>query len=229
MKKKSFLILSLCSLLVLIAFNVIYFVVPFNREISNGTFWIIYGFTHAFILLFWIISLYFLKSKTRKEKFAKAQLIRNVAIFGSIQFVLCILFLIVGNFIDIPFWIPLVLEIILFTFCTILLLVRKEYSNYIVQHDMAISKGSEFISCIRKELYELSYKNKEKELKKPLEKLCELSCYTDPISKNNSEIIEKDIICKVGQLRVSINSKNTQKSLDLIYEITHLFNQRKGF
>ena len=62
---------------------------------------------------------------------------------------------------------------------------------------------------------------------KALEKLFEIANYSDPISNPNTDIIEKEILVKVSQLRTIVHNDSVEKAIALINDITILFNQRK--
>ena len=64
---------------------------------------------------------------------------------------------------------------------------------------------------------------------KALKKLFEVANYSDPISNPNADIIEKEILVKVSQLRTVVHNGSVEKAIALIKDITILFSQRKDF
>lgn len=228
MKKNIFAVI-ISFLIAIVAFNLLFFLIPFNWSLSPSCFWIIYGFTTFAFVLFFAIVLNYFKNKNKNSKFVNMHIVRTCNIGFLVQLFLTIVFLVLGNFVKIEFWIPIIPEIILASIISILLIVRRSYSTYIFRHDDEITKNSEFATSIRREIKDICYKNDNKDLDKALEKLFEVANYSDPISNPNTDIIEKEILVKVSQLRTVVHNSSVEKAIALIKDITILFSQRKDF
>ena len=230
MNKKISLTSILIFALVIIAFNLIFFLVPLKWDTSGSSFWIVYGFS-MFIFCLTLVSniIFFNKNKTKKEKFLGLNALRTSNITFFIQLFVSTLFLILGNFVRVEFWIPLIVEILLITVTVVLLCSKSLYSSYISKHDVEIEINSTFIISVRTELKSLCLKNKIKELKKPLESLYEKSCFIDPVSKDTRNEIDKSILSVLGKLENAIATNSTSRAIELIHDLNVLFIERSEY
>ena len=88
----------------------------------------------------------------------------------------------VGNWYEVYYWIPLIVEVILFGLSIIAVTIRNEYRNFIDTIDEKDVKKKEFIKELRVEVDSLVRANKIEALKPELEKLAETVKFTDPVS-----------------------------------------------
>ena len=158
MKKNIFAVI-ISFLIAIVAFNLLFFLIPFNWSLSPSCFWIIYGFTTFAFVLFFVILLNYFKNKNKNSKIVNMHIVRTCTIGFLIQLLLTIVFLVLGNFVKIEFWIPIIPEIILVSIISILLIARRSYSTYIFRHDNEIAKNSEF-DALREYLVEIIYSKK---------------------------------------------------------------------
>ena len=86
-----FSVTCLVSLIVLVAYNILYFVIPFNRDLSGAVFWISYGVTN-FLILFNLLTVYLgFTDKSLRSRVFGIPIVTLGVYFTIIQFVADIL------------------------------------------------------------------------------------------------------------------------------------------
>ncbi len=218
----------LVSLIVLVAYNILYFVIPFNRDLSGAAFWISYGVTN-FLILFNLLTVYLgIKDKSLRSRVFGIPIVTLGVYFTIIQFVADILIMSIGNFVKIPYWVVVVFEVLLLATAFISLIARKAYKDTIITIDAKAEK-EDFIKDLRIQLDTLVHASiSDAQLKNNLRKLYETVKYTTPVSKKCVYEIEEDISTKVAALKKAIQDENVVKANGLIDDITNLIRERKA-
>ena len=204
------------------------FIVPFNRELSNAAFWITYGCTWAALVFAGITVAIAFNKKELKSK-----------IFGipvhCVGYTVVILQLLidgvvmgVGNWYEVKFWIPLIVEVILFGLAIIAVTIRNEYRNFIDKIDEKDVKKKEFIKELRVEVDSLVKSNRIEVLKPELEKLAETVRFTDPVSDNAVIDIEDQIVTEFESLQKAISDGDADKARTQVEKILNLLDERKA-
>ena len=217
----------LVSLIVLVAYNILYFVIPFNRDLSGAAFWISYGVTN-FLILFNLLTVYLgFKDKSLRSRVFGIPIVTLGVYFTIIQFVADILIMSIGNFVKIPYWVVVVFEVLLLAAAFISLIARKAYKDTIITIDTKAEE--DFIKDLRIQLDTLVHVSiSDAQLKNNLRKLYETVKYTTPVSKKCVYEIEEDISSKVAALKKAVQEENVIKANGLIDDITNLIRERKA-
>ena len=218
----------LVSLIVLAAYNILYFVIPFNRDLSGAAFWISYGVTN-FLILFNLFTIYLgFKDKSLRSRVFGIPIVTLGVYYTIIQFVADILIMSIGSFVKIPYWVVVVFEVLLLATAFISLIARKAYKDAIITIDTKEEK-EDFIKDLRIQLDTLVHASmSDAQLRNDLRKLYETVKYTNPVSKKCVYEIEDDISTKVAALRKAVQDENVVKAKGLIDDITNLIRERKA-
>ena len=223
---KKGIVTGLILLILLAVYNVLYFVIPFDRTLSNGAYWLTYGFTTFFIIFMAVVVFIGFHDKDIKSRVMGIPVVYLGYSVLCTQFVIDAIVMGVGNFFEIKTWIPLIVEVLLLAFFLISLIARTAYKDTIAKIDNQKQRKA-YITELRIQLESMLNSVSNEEVKKELAKLCETVKYTDPVSYKEVEDIEDDISYKVEELSKSISNGDSNKSLEIIGLVFNLVNERK--
>lgn len=223
---KKAIVTTLILAVILAAYNVLYFVIPYNRDLSNAAMWITYGVT-TFLIVFSAVTvcigIYDKELKSRVLGIPILYLGYGVLVA---QFVIDIVITTVGSRFEVGAWVAAVVETLLLSFFFISLIARTAYKDTIKKIDEKEYKES-FIRELRPELKLLVDSVNDGEVKTALNKLYETVLCTDPVSSKFVIEIEDEISEKIKVLKESVAAGDDVKSLNLIRETELLVKERK--
>lgn len=223
---KKTIVTNLILAVLLAAYNVLYFVIPYNRDLSNAAMWITYGvttFLTAFSAVTVCIGIYDKELKSRVFGIPILYLGYGVLVA---QFVIDTVITAVGSRFEVGAWVAAVVETLLLAFFFISLIARTAYKDTIKKIDEKEYKES-FIRELRPELKLLVDSVNDGEVKTALNKLYETVLCTDPVSSKFVIEIEDEISEKIKALKESVAAGDDVKSLNLIRETDLLVKERK--
>ena len=122
-----------------------------------------------------------------------------------IQIVIDIIVLIVGNFIAMYFWIPLIAEALLYGLCGISLIVRTTYNKTIAAIQEKEKKKTSLIAEMRIQMQLIESNTKDKPYYKDIVRLNMMFKYADPVSEKSIIELENEIMQNVKELKSSIS------------------------
>lgn len=223
---KKAIVTTLIIAVILAAYNVLYFVIPYNRDLSNAAMWITYGvttFLTAFSAVTVCIGIYDKELKSRVFGIPILYLGYGVLVA---QFVIDTVITAVGSRFEVGAWVAAVVETLLLAFFFISLIARTAYKDTIKKIDEKEYKES-FIRELRPELKLLVDSVNDGKVKTALNKLYETVLCTDPVSSKFVIEIEDEISEKIKVLKESVAAGDNVKSLNLIRETDLLVKERK--
>lgn len=223
---KKAIVTTLIIAVILAAYNVLYFVIPYNRDLSNAAIWITYGvttFLTAFSAVTVCIGIYDKELKSRVFGIPILYLGYGVLVA---QFVIDTVITAVGSRFEVGAWVAAVVETLMLAFFFISLIARTAYKDTIKKIDEKEYKES-FIRELRPELKLLVDSVNDGEVKTALNKLYETVLCTDPVSSKFVIEIEDEISEKIKVLKESVAAGDDVKSLNLIRETDLLVKERK--
>ena len=223
---KKAIVTTLILAVILAAYNVLYFVIPYNRDLSNAAMWITYGVT-TFLIVFSAVTVCIgIYDKELKSRvFGIPILYLGYGVLVA-QFVIDTVITAVGSRFDVGAWVAAVVETLLLAFFFISLIARTAYKDTIKKIDEKEYKES-FIRELRPELKLLVDSVNDGEVKTALNKLYETVLCTDPVSSKFVIEIEDEISEKIKVLKESVAAGDDVKSLNLIRETDLLVKERK--
>lgn len=223
---KRAIVTSLILLVILAAYNILYFVIPFNRTLSQTSYWITYGCTTFVVLFMGVLVFNGIGDKNKKSRVFGLPILYLGFMAIIIQLIFDIIVMVIGNWLEFKSWITIVFETLFLSVFFISLIVGTAYKDTIKKIDKLSTKEN-FIRDLRVDLEVLSSGVENDLLKEPLNKLFEKVKYTDPVSSKNVFDIEDEILNKIITLRAEIQDNQIEKALKTIKAIDSLITERK--
>lgn len=220
MKNKRFDIYGILILLVIaVLYNVLYFLIPFNRTYSNISFWITYGLTMAMLIMTGFVAYISFNKEKLKSRIFGISIFKAILIADIIQLVLNIVVMSVGNFYEIPYWIIIVIEVLIVCYSLISLIVKTAYREKIDEIDDKTINKTSFIEELRVQSQLLMPLAKNKSYYQSLSKMIDVIKYCNPISNEQVIDLEDEILNNIYKLRdfiISDNDINAEKTIQVI-------------
>jgi len=211
------------SVFIIIAvYNVVVFVIPFNR---GGGFWTGYGFSMLAMLLTATVGFFVFDKETLKSKFYGIPLIYVVWRYLIIQLIISF-FEIVLDFIPIPFQYGLALNTIILGACLIGLFTVKLAKDEIERIDKKVKEKVFYIKSLQVDIEGLVGKVSDDSLKNLLKDLVEVIRYSDPMSSPQLAAIENKIEARSAALTEAVEKSDGETVKVLSNDLQQLFAER---
>lgn len=224
--KKAIITLSIIAIVAII-YNVLYFAIPWNKALSSSAFWMTYAFSWlSFIFSAVVTGIAFSKKELKSRIFGIP--IHCIAYsVVLIQLVLDFIIMGVGSKVEIQFWIPLIIEVVLYGVASISAIAKTAYRDHIDTVDNIVIKKA-FIQQLRIKADSLVETNKIGEISSDLIKLSETIKSTDPVSYKEVEELEDQITVSFEDLEKAITDGDIDKARLSIAKVNRLLNERKA-
>lgn len=212
--------------IILVIYNLLVFIIPF-KHINNLTFWLTWVFGLISILGQPIIAFIALKdSQSLKSKIYGWPIIKIGYVYLIVQLIICLLFFILGIFVNVATWIVVLLSIVLIGLISIGLIATDTYKEEIIKMEESAPLSTKFINNLKANSRSLLTKVDNSKLKAELQVLIDTINYSDPVSSDSSLEIEDEINRKFNDLKNDISNYNFDNVIDNIRELTSLVNER---
>lgn len=224
--KKAGITLAIIGLIAVV-YNVIFFVVPWNNGMSVAATWITYGCTWLALIFGGVVTAVAFNKKELKSR------IFGIPVHCVGYTVLLLQLLIdgvvmgVGHWFEIAFWIPTIVEVLLFALATITVIARAANRDFIDTIDKKEVKEA-YIKQLRIEIDSLVEANTIDAIKADLVKLAETVKYTDPVSHKDVEDTEDQITVAFEELEKAVAEGDVAKAQSAIAKMNRLLNERKA-
>ena len=224
--KKAGITLAIIGLIAVV-YNVIFFVVPWNNGMSVAATWITYGCTWLALIFGGVVTAVAFNKKELKSR------IFGIPVHCVGYTVLLLQLLIdgvvmgVGHWFEIAFWIPTIVEVLLFALAIITVIVRAANRDFIDSIDKKEVKEA-YIKQLRIEVDSLVEANTIDAIKADLVKLAETVRYTDPVSHKDVEDTEDQITVAFEELEKAVAEGDVAKAQSAIAKMNRLLNERKA-
>ena len=198
--------------------------IPFPKPAAS---WIMFAFSIISIVGGCGISLYaFGKSEELKSKFYGYPVFRIGFLYTALQLGLSILIYIIGGFVDLPYWIGLILSVLLIGMAAIGVIAidnARDYVEDIEDNTVIVTKTIKKFNVDIAELLDIC---KSKEVYDPLKKLVEKFKYSDVVSSDATQEKEEEIELEIEKLKAMINVKTDEEVIEKIQLISNLLSSR---
>ena len=225
---KKTLITLLILLIVAAIYNVVYFVVPWKRELSNAAFWVTYGCTWLALVFAGIVTAIAFGKKDLKSRVFGIPIFYVGYCVVILQLVIDFVVMGVGSWYVIKYWIPLIIEVLVYGIAAISIIARTAYRDSIDQMETKAEQKKAFIKEFRIELDVLVSSNKIDSIKPELDTLAEKVRYTDPVSSSAVTEVEDQIVNEFELLQKAISDGEADKAKNLISKVSNLLDERKA-
>ena len=206
--------------IVLAVFNIITFVLPFNR---SGSYWIGYGFTMLAILLTAGVGLYALGREGLKSKFYGMSIVLVAWTYLIVQAITGVLEMVIFT---IPYQYTLVINIVMLGACLIGLIGVNMGKEEIERIEAKVNEKVFFIKSLQGDVEGLASRASDGSLIKALKELADTIRYSDPMSSPLLATIENKIEIKTATLAEAVEADDAVSAKGSIDELQQLFAER---
>ena len=206
--------------IVLAVFNIITFVLPFNR---SGSYWIGYGFTMLAILLTAGVGLYALGREGLKSKFYGMSIVLVAWTYLIVQAIAGVLEMVIFT---IPYQYTLVINIVMLGACLIGLIGVNMGKEEIERIEAKVNEKVFFIKSLQGDVEGLASRASDGSLIKALKELADTIRYSDPMSSPLLATIENKIEIKTATLAEAVEADDAVSAKGSIDELQQLFAER---
>lgn len=221
--KRNYLILI--GILVVV-YNVLVFAVPYphKSEYVFITVWVSGLVAILFQIYFAFVA--FSNKETLKSKFYGLPIVRVGLIYLVTQLILTILFLIVGAFVKIPYWIVIIPVVIILALALIGLIVADTYRDGIETIEECIPTNTDFINNLKVDVAIFAKKYIATPIIEKIEIFNDEVKYSDPVSSEALIEIEEEIELKYTELKTIIVESKFEKCNLLLDDLINLIQER---
>ena len=206
MKTKGQLSYLAVELILLFVFNVIAFMIPFNR---TSAFWTAYVFTMGAIVISFAFSFYAF-SGNKKSRFYGFSLIIISWTYLLIQAILGLLFMSLSM---VPYEVPFIACVILLAAYLIGMIAADTSKDYVQDVDKKIKESTFFLKSLQIDMQEIITSVNDPELSDALVDLADEIKYSDPVSLGQLANIETRIENNVIELKSLVDSGNYKDAI----------------
>ena len=210
MNKKTIRSILMLALL-LIAYHLIIFVLPFDRELN---FWVSYGFTLAAFAE--VYASYYISSvypRSAKSRFYGFPILRIGFIYASVQFVLGLVFMVLGEWIA---WeAVLLIQAIALIAAALGLIVTDSYADNIMEQDNKLRKSVSLMRTVHAKLHQMVDFCDDAEAAAAVKALAEEVRFSDPVSSAATASAEADLVAAVDALQGAVADNDVPVIKDL--------------
>jgi hypothetical protein len=208
--------------IVFIAFTVITFAVPFNK---NGLFWLSYIFAIISILTqIYVLKVAFDGTDSTKSKFYGFPIAQVGVVYMCVQLVLSIIFMALSTIA--PIWLAVVIYILLLALAGIGFISTDAVRDEIVRQDVKLEANVSCMTTLRSIVYPLTDMSSDNNAKKALQDLADEFRYSDPVSNESLKDIESELENQVGELQLAVTEENAENIIALCKKIKITLTER---
>lgn len=197
---------------VLVAYNVIVFAVPFEKA---GVFFLSWIFTLiAIAAQVYVIRTAFYHGEGAKSKFYGFPIARIGGAYLAAQIVLGLLFMALGKVVKL--WIPLILYVVLLGISVVGLIASEAMRDEIERQDITLKKNVACIRTLQSRAASMVQLAQDVYVQKALEKFSENLRFSDPVSSELLADIEADLAAFVDELHQAVTDGDRESTLALV-------------
>ena len=201
--KKRIEYMVLIYAIVLIVEYVLFFVIPFPKTVTA---WIEFAFNVVAIYGGCGISWYAFKNENIKSKVYGFPIFRVGLLYTIIQLILGWIITIIGIFVNVPMFIPIVVSVLILAVAAIGVIGTDNVRDIVTEQQNQTHESVKQMKTFQLDLRSIVDICTDKELKKRLEKLADDFRYSDPVSNDELSEIEHNLRCEVKNLGALVNS-----------------------
>ena len=220
--KKNVARLALTVALLLGVLNLIAFVVPFAR---TPVFWLAYAFTSAAIVAQLPLSLYAFSAKGgARNSLYGFSIARLATLYLLAQSIIGLLNMAMGAWI--PFWVALVIEVVMLVLAVIGCMATTAIRDEIQRQDVALQRDVSVMRELQSRTGALVGQAQGSNVQELLRKLADDFRFSDPVSSAVTASLESDLRANMDDLERAINDGDTDGVLELCRRTSALLAER---
>ena len=223
MNKKNKSIIAVYAILAFI-YLIAFITIPFPK---NAASWISFVFTLISFVLSLGVTLYvFGKDDEMTSKFYGFPIFKIAYMYPLVQFAVGVIICIIAAFVAVPYWIALILSLIILSVSAIGVIATDNARDIVEQTEAESERFTKATKMFNLNIASVLDLCTEPSVKKELEKLAESFRFSDPVSSDATEDIESIIMEKLDNLKLKINYLSAEDSISKINEIKNLLSER---
>ena len=221
--KKSKSVIAIYAI-VLFVYIIAFLIVPFNKGVAS---WISFVFTIiSMISSLFVCGCAFKSNDTLVSRIYGFPIFRVGVMYALIQLVLGIAICIIDAFIIVPYWIALLISVILLGVAAIGVIITDNTRDIIEDSDASIKIETKNTTLFQINIAGIVDMCEDAQIKGELEKLNEVFQFSDPVTSEQTEEIEETIREMLSELKSNIVDGNVDDIKKLIREITNILKER---
>ena len=221
--KKSKSVIAIYAIL-LVVYIVAFLIIPFNKIAAS---WISFAFTIIAIagsLL--IFNFAFNAKETLVSKIYGYPIFRVGAVYALAQLALGVVICIIAAFVAVPYWVALLLSIILLGAAAIGVIITDNTRDMVEKVETEVKEEIKAVTYFQIDIDGIFDECESAELKEKLDELSERFKFSDPVSNESTKAIEEKIKSMLSDLRSFVEAKNTDEANALIKKIDNAIKER---
>ena len=223
MNKKNKSIISVYGILAFI-YLIAFVIIPFPK---NAASWITFVFTLVSFVLSLGVTLYvFGKDDEMTSKFYGFPIFKIAYMYPLVQFAVGLIICIVAAFVAVPYWIALILSLIILGASAIGVIATDNARDIVEQTEAESERVTKATKMFNLNIASVLDLCTEPSVKKELEKLAESFRFSDPVSSDATEDIENTIMESLENLKLGISSSSADENIAKITELKNLLAER---
>ncbi len=217
---------SLISIYAIVLFVCIlaFVIIPFDKIAAS---WICFAFTVVSIICSCLVSYKaFSTGNKLVSKVYGFSIFRVGIIYAIAQIIISVILCRIGAFVAVPYWIALLLSVILLGTAAIGFIITDSSRDFVEQIDESTRADVEKVTTFQISVAVIVDRCSDAETKAKLVKLDEALRYSDPVSNLRTAEIEASISSMIETLETLIDGNNSQEALALITKIDNKLKER---
>lgn len=216
--KKSKSVIAIYAIL-LVVYIVAFLIIPFNKIAAS---WISFAFTIIAIASSLLIFIFaFIAKETLVSKIYGYPIFRIGAVYALAQLALGIVICIIAAFIAVPYWVALLLSIILLGATTIGVIVTDNTRDLVEHLDESTVADTENATYFQIDISGIVDCCEDAALKAELKKLDEAFRFSDPVSNAHTKESEEKLRAFLDELKILVDNDNVTEATAYIQKISN--------
>lgn len=210
--------------IILLVYVLAFLILPFNKIAAS---WISFVFTIVALIGSLIIcGIAFKAKETLVSKIYGFPIFRVGAVYAIVQLIVGIIICAIAAFVDVPYWVALLLSILFLGAAAIGVIVTDNTRDLIEKIDNSVKVETENVTFFQINIAGIVDECENDEVKVELVKLNELFQFSDPVTGYSTKEIEEFINAMLAELKILVVDGSTDDIKVLIKKITNALNER---
>lgn len=219
-EKSVLLVYGIVAFICILAFIII----PFPKSASS---WL----ALLFLLVSFCVSLYAMKLafENGKEIISKIYgfpIFKISVYYVAAQAIFSVLVCVIASFINLPYWVTLLVSVILLGAAVIGIVVTDNARDIIEDTEEKDIRDTKKITLFKIDIAGIVDRCNDENAKKELEKLSEAFRYSDPVSSDATKELEDEITEELGELKKEVAENDAEDIIEKATEISNLLAER---
>ncbi|MCQ2496026.1 MAG: signal peptidase complex subunit 1 family protein [Lachnospiraceae bacterium] len=219
-RNRGFAILAI----IIVIFSVIAFVVPFSK---NSGFWCSYIFGVIAVLMQLYVFRVAFRDEDAKSRFYGFPIAKIGFIYLVVQLAVSLAGMLLSTFVSaFPNWIIIVLNIIILGAAAIGCITAETMRDEVEKQDIKLKKDVSVMRDLRSVISSVASTCEDSAVKKNLDALAEEFRYSDPVSNEATEEIERDMMAVANEMQAAVAAGHPEKITALCRDLKGMLAER---